>query len=145
MQEKYPNHVPCIIKPMRPSVLTQCKYLLQKDMPFGEALLKIRSQLKLKPEEHDKKIEELFGIMLESGVKNALDIVSKMNDPHLMDDFHRFLVQYLKTIRAIPGLQEESNLHHELNRTLFSVTLPSGSVYLQRSVGHMYFPGISVT
>jgi hypothetical protein len=81
--------------------------------------------LKLKPEEHDRKMEELFGIMIENGVKNALDIVSKMNDPHLMDDFHRFLVQYLKTIRAIPGLKEESALHHELSRTLFAVTLPS--------------------
>lgn len=80
--------------------------------------------LKLRPEEHDKKIEELFGLMLESGIKNALDVVTRMKDPHLMDDFHRFLVQYLKTIRAIPGLKEESMLHHELNRTLFAVTLP---------------------
>lgn len=84
--------------------------------------------LKLRPEEHDKKIEELFGLMLESGIKNALDVVARMNDPHLLDDFHRFLVQYLKTIKAIPGLKEESMLHHELNRTLFAVTLPNAGV-----------------
>ena len=59
--------------------------------------------LRLKPESHDKKIEELFGVMVEKGVKNALDIVQKMKDPHLRDDFHRFLVQYLHSIGAIPS------------------------------------------
>jgi len=79
--------------------------------------------LKLKPETHDTKIEELFGIMLEKGIKNALDVVAKMNDSHLEDDFHRFLVQYLHTIGAIPGLKETSPLHKELEHSLFTVTL----------------------
>ena len=87
-----------------------------------------RITLRLKPEAHDQKIEELFGIMLEKGVKNALDIVGRMNDPHLTDDFHRFLVQYLHTIGAIPGLKEHSPLKSELTHTLFSITLtqPAG-------------------
>lgn len=79
--------------------------------------------LKLKPEAHDAKIEELFAIMLEKGLKNALDVVVKLNDSHLEDDFHRFLVQYLHTIGAIPGLKENSLLHKELNHSLFAVTL----------------------
>jgi len=79
--------------------------------------------LKLKPEAHDTKIEELFGIMLEKGVKNALDVLAKMRDSHLEDDFHRFLVQYLHTIGAIPGLKDSSPLHRELEHSLFSVTL----------------------
>lgn len=80
--------------------------------------------LRLKPEAHDKKIEELFATMLEKGIKNALDVVQKMNDPHLEDDFHRFLVQYLHTIGAIPGLKEKDKLYKELNHSLFSVALP---------------------
>ncbi len=80
--------------------------------------------LRLKPETHDKKIEELFATMLDKGIKNALDIVKKMNDPHLEDDFHRFLVQYLHTIGAIPGLRESDILHKDLNHTLFSIVLP---------------------
>jgi hypothetical protein len=80
--------------------------------------------LKLKPEAHDQKMEELFGIMLDAGIKNALDMVSKMGDAHLEDDFHRFLVQYLHTIGAIPGLREQSALHRELEHSLFTVTLP---------------------
>lgn len=83
--------------------------------------------LKLKPESHDKKIEELFGIMLEKGVKNALDVAAKLNNAHLEDDFHRFLVQYLHTIGAIPGLKQRSLLERSLNHSLFSITLPSSS------------------
>jgi hypothetical protein len=83
--------------------------------------------LKLKPEAHDKKIEELFGIMLEKGVKNALDIAAKMNNSHLEDDFHRFLVQYLHTVGAIPGLKVSSTLERTLNHSLFVITLPSGA------------------
>jgi hypothetical protein len=80
--------------------------------------------LKLKPESHDKKIEELFGIMLEKGIKNALDVAAKLGNAHLEDDFHRFLVQYLHTIGAIPGLKVSSNLERTLNHNLFVITLP---------------------
>jgi hypothetical protein len=83
-----------------------------------------RIALRLKPEQHDAKMEELFGIMIEKGIKNALDIAAKLKDPHLEDDFHRFLVQYLHTIGAIPGLKEESTLGRELQHTLFTVALP---------------------
>ncbi len=80
--------------------------------------------LKLKPEAHDQKIEQLFGIILDKGVKNALDIAAKLNNPHLEDDFHRFLVQYLHTIGAIPGLKRDSALERQLNHNLFLITLP---------------------
>lgn len=83
-----------------------------------------RIVLRLKPETHDKKVEELFGTMIEKGIKNALDIARKLNDPHLEDDFHRFLVQYLHTIGAIPGLKENEGLYRDLNHTLFSIALP---------------------
>lgn len=86
-----------------------------------------RIVLRLKPETHDRQIEELFGLMLEKGVKNALDVVDKMNNPHLTDDFHRFLVQYLHSIGAIPGLKESSTLARELHHTLFAVTLAGGA------------------
>lgn len=81
--------------------------------------------LRLRPEPHDKKIEELFALMLEKGIKNALDIAQKFNDPHLEDDFHRFLVQYLHTIGVIPGLKEQDKVYKALDHTLFSVAIPS--------------------
>lgn len=80
--------------------------------------------LNLKPEEHDKQIEEIFQIALQKGIKNALEVIARMNNPHLEDDFHRFLVQYLHTIGAIPGIKKESTVGEALEHTLFSVTLP---------------------
>src|ERR1700721_1516659 len=49
--------------------------------------------LELAPEEHDTKIAELLGILQTHGVKNALDIVEKINNPHVRRDCERSLVQ----------------------------------------------------
>lgn len=80
--------------------------------------------LALKPEEHDDQISELYGMLLERGIKNTLDMVARMQNPHLEDDFHRFLVQFLHTSGNIPGLKETSPEWKSLNLALFEVTLP---------------------
>lgn len=80
--------------------------------------------LRLKPEAHDEKISELYGYLLENGLKNTLDLVSRMNDPHIEDDFHRFLVQFLHASGEVPGLREGSPEFKSLNLALFEVTLP---------------------
>ena len=83
--------------------------------------------LKLKPETHDTVMEELLGIMITKGVKNALSVVEKMNSPHIDDDFHRFLVQYIKTGQVISNVAEGTPLYKSLNMTLFEITLPPPS------------------
>ncbi len=80
--------------------------------------------LELTPEEHDEKIAELLGIMQTHGIKNALAIVEKMNDPHVQDDFERFLVQYIKSGFPIQGLQEKTPEFKALHMTLYEITLP---------------------
>lgn len=80
--------------------------------------------LKLKPESHDETTTELLSIMMEKGVKNALDVIKKMNNPHIDDDFYRFLVQYLSAYHEIPGLKPNTELFKEINVRLFEVTLP---------------------
>ncbi|HQW58517.1 MAG TPA: hypothetical protein PK583_06150, partial [Gammaproteobacteria bacterium] len=80
--------------------------------------------LKLKPEEHDDKMSELYGYLLDNGIKNTLDLVARLGDPHIEDDFHRFLVQYLHASGNIPGLKEESAEFKSLNLSLFEITLP---------------------
>ncbi|MEK7463841.1 MAG: DUF87 domain-containing protein [Patescibacteria group bacterium] len=80
--------------------------------------------LELSPEDHDEKIAELLGIMQTHGIKNALDIVEKMNDPHVQDDFERFLVQYIKSGFPVEGLKEGSPEFKALHMTLFEITLP---------------------
>ncbi|MDO8183588.1 MAG: TraM recognition domain-containing protein [bacterium] len=83
--------------------------------------------LDLSPEAHDRQMEELLGILEERGVKNALTVAAAMNNPHLEDDFHRFLVQYLQQIRPDQKLGE-GPLAMAFKMTLFEVGLPESSV-----------------
>ncbi|MEK7150360.1 MAG: TraM recognition domain-containing protein [Patescibacteria group bacterium] len=80
--------------------------------------------LNLSPEEHDKKMEELAGILHTKGVLNVISIIEKLNDAHLNDDFHRFLVQYIKAGFPVHGLKEKSPLLKTLRMTLFEISLP---------------------
>ncbi len=79
--------------------------------------------LQLKPEPHDTVMEELLGIVITKGVRNALSIVEKMGSPHIEDDFHRILIQYLKTGK-VGDIKEGTPLYKSLNMTLFEITLP---------------------
>ena len=80
--------------------------------------------LRLSPEQHDHKMEELLGILLERGIRNVLDVIEKSHNPHLDDDFHRFLVQYLISSDKIPGLKEGTDVWKSLHLRLYEVTLP---------------------
>jgi hypothetical protein len=83
--------------------------------------------LDLAPEEHDTKISELIGILNEKGVKAALAIIDAMNDPHLEDDFHRFLIQYIKKGYTVPDIKPKSAFFKSLAMTLYEVSLPDSS------------------
>ncbi len=80
--------------------------------------------LKLKPEAHDRKMEELLGLLTETGIKNTLSVLTALHDPHLTDDFHRFLAQYLESVHAVPGVKEGSPLWKGLDMVLVEITLP---------------------
>lgn len=80
--------------------------------------------INLEPEEHDSKMNELLGIMHEKGIKNTLSVIQKMDDPHIEDDFHRLLVQYLKAGYPVDGLKNSPELARALKMTLFEVVLP---------------------
>jgi len=80
--------------------------------------------LDLAPEEHDSKMEELVNILQEKGLMNALAVVERLKDAHLDDDFHRFLVQYIKAGLPVFDQQEKSPFFRALKMTLFEVALP---------------------
>ena len=80
--------------------------------------------LHLRPESHDRKMEELLGILLDKGLKNALEVVAALHNPHVDTDFHRFLVQYLHTTHGVPGLKESMPIWKGINMKLFEITLP---------------------
>jgi len=80
--------------------------------------------LNLEPETHDNKIEELLNILNTKGIKNAMTVLYAMKDPHLEDDFHRFLVQYLKHGYEAKGVNISIDEFRGLDMTLFEVVLP---------------------
>ena len=80
--------------------------------------------LQLRPESHDGVMEELLGLMLVKGIRNALSVVEGMGNPHIDDDFHRILIQYLKTGQVVSDFKEGTPLYKSLHMTLFEVTLP---------------------
>src|SRR3989344_4151135 len=96
--------------------------------------------LRLKPETHDTVMEELLGIVITKGVRNALSVAAAMNNPHIDDDFHRLLVQYFKT-GHIKGFKEGNPVYKSLNMTLFEVTLPPPEDEADKSKGFKEFIG----
>lgn len=89
--------------------------------------------LRLSPESHDKTMEELLGILLQKGLKNALSVVEKLGNPHLDDDFHRFLVQYLLAAGSMSDLKPNTPLGRALGMRLYEITLPGKAVDDSRS------------
>jgi hypothetical protein len=83
--------------------------------------------LDLAPEPHDKQIESLVVVLQEKGVLNTFRIVEKMNNPHLYDDFHRFLIQYIAEGLPVKGLPEKNALWRPLHMTLFEISLPEAT------------------
>jgi len=80
--------------------------------------------LELTPETHDKKIEELLSLLNEKGIKNTIDIIRHLGNPHIDDDFHRFIVEYIKKGFDVKGLKEKTPLDRTLRHTLYEVALP---------------------
>ncbi len=97
--------------------------------------------LALKPESHDSVMEELLGIVITKGIRNALSVAEAMGSPHIEDDFHRFLVQYLKTGQAVLDFKEGTPLYKSLHMTLFEITLPPPADEADKSKGFKEFIG----
>jgi hypothetical protein len=97
--------------------------------------------LALKPETHDNIMEELLGIVITKGIRNALSVVEAMNSPHIDNDFHRILIQYLKTGQAKVDFKEDSPVYKSLNMTLFEITLPPPTDEADKSKGFKEFIG----
>ncbi len=81
--------------------------------------------LDLAPEIHDIQMGELVNILQDKGILNALSVVEKLDSPHIEDDFHRFLVQYVKAGFRAANTNEKDPVFKALKMTLFEVSLPS--------------------
>jgi hypothetical protein len=86
-----------------------------------------RIALNLSPQDDDATMLELQGIMETRGIHNAFSVLAKLNSPHIEDDFHRFLVQYVLSGMSIKGMGESQPEWKALHMTLYEITLPEGS------------------
>src|SRR3989344_7909050 len=97
--------------------------------------------LALKPETHDTIMEELLGLVITKGIRNALSVAETMDNPHIDDDFHRILVQYLKIGQVKLDFKENSPVYKALNMTLFEITLPPPQEEADKSKSFKEFIG----
>lgn len=95
--------------------------------------------LELSPEEHDEKMARLVDILQTKGIANTLSIVQKTENAHVQDDFHRFLVQYVKEGLSIKDYSIKSEIAKILNRTLFEVVLPDFRGNSDESFKDLYY------
>ena len=72
----------------------------------------------------EQAIKGLQKTMEEKGIKNALSVLEKLHDPHIADDFHRYLVQYIAAGLQVTGINEKMPRFQALNMTLYEIALP---------------------
>ena len=77
----------------------------------------------LEPESDDETMLELRKLIEAKGIKNAFAVLEKLGSPHLEDDFHRFLVQYLVDGMNVPGFEKQP-AWKALHMTLYEIALP---------------------
>ena len=69
-------------------------------------------------------VKSLQRTMEKKGIKNALAVMEKLNDPHVADDFHRYLVRYIAVGLSAQGIDEKSPRFQALHMTLYEISLP---------------------
>lgn len=87
--------------------------------------------LNLDPDGNDATMDELRSILETKGAKGAFAVLEKLNSPHLEDDFHRFLVQYLLAGMPVQGMSEKQPEWKSLHMTLYEIALPESAAESQ--------------
>ena len=81
----------------------------------------IHHVLKLEPEPHDKQIDGILKLVQERGIRNALSVASRLNNPHLEDDVHRALVRYVAEGLPDQGIGLPEKMQRALHMVLFEI------------------------
>ena len=104
-----------------PSEVLAPEYKINETMA-GDAAEKILAELNLSGSE--QAIKSLQQTMEKKGIKNALTVLEKLHDPHITDDFHRYLVRYVAEGLPALGIDEKSPRFQALKMTLYEISLP---------------------
>jgi len=77
--------------------------------------------LKLAPEKHDEQMGELLWVLQNHGVSKAIAAAERTGNPHLIDDFHRILVEWVR--EGLPAKKTPARYDVPLHLSVFEITL----------------------
>ncbi|MHB1163106.1 MAG: type IV secretory system conjugative DNA transfer family protein [Minisyncoccota bacterium] len=69
-------------------------------------------------------VRSLQQTMEEKGIKNALAVLEKLDNPQVTDDFHRYLVRYIAAGLPALGIDDKAPRFQALHMTLYEIALP---------------------
>ncbi len=69
-------------------------------------------------------VEDILAIAFEKGIRNALSVLEKVENPYVIDEVHRRLIESIRSGKSIQDLREDIPPWQIMHLTLFEVTLP---------------------
>lgn len=81
--------------------------------------------LGLEPEEHDEQIQKLIDIFVSAGIANTFEVLDKLKNDHISDDFHRFLVQYVQNYQSPQKFGSFKETKRSVERKLYEIIMQS--------------------
>ena len=81
--------------------------------------------LKLSPDDDDNKMEELLGVVQSEGILNTIKAIENTESFHIMDDFHKVIIQYIREGYKPEKLNPKNILFKYLKRKLFKIQVLS--------------------
>lgn len=121
-KEIFTKHAPAM-EVIRDYTNTDQEHVLHPSFSLPKQEIK-KIALDLAPETHDDQITELAHLIVQKGIHNTLNVLQAMQNPHIEDDFVRYLIEYIKEGHQVDGLKEKSPLAKSLRMTLYEINLP---------------------
>lgn len=69
-------------------------------------------------------VREVMDVVHEHGVKNALELLKRLHDPHVTDEVHRLLIEEIRGGATPSGMEEGVPPWQVLHMSLFEISLP---------------------
>lgn len=69
-------------------------------------------------------VEDIVTLAFEKGIRNALSVLEKLDNPFVVDEVHRALIEHIKNGQQVQDLKEGVPPWQIMHFTLFEVTLP---------------------
>ncbi len=70
------------------------------------------------------KVEEFMHLAYEKGMRNAISVLERMDDPFLTDEVHKHLVDVLRAESGVADVEKDGPLWKALTMSLYEIALP---------------------